>query len=46
MPKVKITVSLDLDLVQWVQEKVKDKTFGSLSHGVNVSIQRLKDSTK
>jgi hypothetical protein len=35
-----------MELVESLQKGIEDNTFGSLSHGVNYAIKRLKDSSK
>jgi len=40
--KVKITVSLDRELVEWVEKEIKKKRFGSKSHAIELALYKLK----
>lgn len=46
MTKVGIHVTVDPDLVQWLDQKVKEKTFASRSHAVNVALNELRKKEK
>jgi len=39
--KTKITVSLDKELLKWVDERIREKKFGSRSHAVEYALYRL-----
>jgi Arc/MetJ-type ribon-helix-helix transcriptional regulator len=42
MSKKQTSVTLNRELVDWVNEKiVKDKRFSSMSHAVNYALQKL-----
>jgi Arc/MetJ-type ribon-helix-helix transcriptional regulator len=38
LPRVKITVSLPLEVVEWLNERVKDGTYANISKGVEQCI--------
>jgi metal-responsive CopG/Arc/MetJ family transcriptional regulator len=38
--KERITVTIDKDLLDWLDEKVKDKIFANRSHGFEFLIKR------
>lgn len=40
--KVTKTITIDKDLLSWIEQKVKEKEFGSLSHAVEKGIVKLK----
>lgn len=42
-PKQKISITIEYELYQWLEEQVKSKRFGSKSHGVEVALKRLKN---
>jgi Arc/MetJ-type ribon-helix-helix transcriptional regulator len=42
MPKVKKTVTVDSNLVAWVEKQMGKKEFASLSHAIEKSLTRLK----
>jgi len=44
MPKIKKTVTLDKDLLAWVEGQIKEKRFASLSHALEYALKNLKDS--
>ena len=41
-----ITVTLDPETIAYLESKVKDKTFASMSHGVEVCIIKYKQSNE
>jgi len=41
---MKTSINLDEDLKQWADEMIKKKRFGSVSHAVNYSLQRLREN--
>jgi len=41
--KVKKTVTLDSELIEWLEQKIKEKEFGSLSHGIEKALTKLKE---
>jgi Arc/MetJ-type ribon-helix-helix transcriptional regulator len=42
--KVKITATMDPDLVEWIDEKVKSRRFASRSHALEVAVAELINS--
>jgi len=42
MKKVKVSVSIDEDLINWIQGEVEKKRFASISHAVNYALNELK----
>lgn len=40
---VKRSVSIDPDLFEWIESKIEEKRFSSISHAVNEAILRLKN---
>lgn len=38
--KERITVTIDKELLDWIDKKVKDKTFANRSHGLEYLIKR------
>jgi len=40
--KVKKTVTLDSDLIEWLEQQIEEKEFGSLSHAIEKGLTRLK----
>jgi Arc/MetJ-type ribon-helix-helix transcriptional regulator len=44
--KKKISVSIDEDLLAWVDAEIEKKTFASISHAINLSLNELKKSMK
>jgi len=41
--KVTRSITIDKDLLEWLEDMVKKKEFGSVSHGIEKSITRLKE---
>jgi Arc/MetJ-type ribon-helix-helix transcriptional regulator len=37
----KLSITLPPDLIKWLESKVADRTFGSVSHGADVAIHDL-----
>ncbi|MDH2906487.1 MAG: ribbon-helix-helix domain-containing protein [Candidatus Nitrosotalea sp.] len=44
LTKLKLTVSIDADLVKWIDGQIKDKKFASRSHGFEYAVSQLKKS--
>lgn len=40
--KISFTVNVSKDALEFLQSKVEDKTFSSLSHGVELALAHLK----
>jgi Arc/MetJ-type ribon-helix-helix transcriptional regulator len=45
MNKVKISVSIDQDLLEWIQKEIDKKRFASVSHAVNYALNELKKNS-
>lgn len=43
--KISLTVNISRDALNFLQSKIDDKTFSSLSHGVEFAINRLMSGT-
>jgi Arc/MetJ-type ribon-helix-helix transcriptional regulator len=41
--KVKKTVTIDVELVKWLEKMIEAKEFGSLSHAIEKALVRLKE---
>lgn len=46
MPRVKVTVTIDKELVEWVDKEVSKRRFRNRSHGFEVAIARFAQSEK
>lgn len=46
MAKVKTSIALDAELLNWVESMIKLKRFASVSHGVEYALQRLREQEK
>lgn len=46
MTKVSKTVTIDKDLFEWVDRKIKEKEFGSLSHAIEKGLTLLKKQSE
>lgn len=44
--KVKTSISLDQDLLDWISEMVKLKRFGNTTHAIEYALQRLKEQER
>jgi Arc/MetJ-type ribon-helix-helix transcriptional regulator len=42
MPKIPKTITIDEELLDWIEQKIKDKEFASLSHAVEKALYELK----
>jgi metal-responsive CopG/Arc/MetJ family transcriptional regulator len=42
--KERITITLDKDLLNWIDKKIDDKTFANRSHGFEYVIKRAMDN--
>lgn len=42
--KERITVTIDKELLKWIDAKVKDKTFANRSHGLEFLIKKKIDA--
>lgn len=41
--KVKVTASMDVDLVEWIDKEVESRRFASRTHALEVATSRLKN---
>jgi len=39
--KIKKTITLDKEIVDWVEKKIDEKEFGSLSHAIEKALYEL-----
>jgi Arc/MetJ-type ribon-helix-helix transcriptional regulator len=46
MPKVKISVAVDRDLLEWAKEQVQSMKYRNLSHVFDYALKRLKEETQ
>lgn len=44
--KVKTSISLDQDLLDWISEMVRLKRFGNTTHAIEYALQRLKEQER
>lgn len=42
MAKKKTSVSLDEGLLSWIERKIKEKKFASISHAIEYALEELK----
>ena len=40
--KKKTSVSMDLELLRWIERKIQEKKFSSVSHAVEYALQELR----
>lgn len=45
-PKLNISATIDTELVEWIDTKIKDRTFRNRSHALEVAAARLMESMK
>lgn len=43
---MKVTVTIDQELVEWIDQEVEKRRFRNRSHGFEVSVARLVESEK
>lgn len=41
MAKKQVTVNLDEEILEWIEEKIKEKKFATRSHGLEYAIMHL-----
>ena len=46
MVKRKVTITLNGSLLEWVQEKIKRKEFGSVSHAIEKALFDMREREK
>jgi len=39
--KVKKTITIDKELLEWIERKIKEKEFGSISHAIEKAVTEL-----
>jgi Arc/MetJ-type ribon-helix-helix transcriptional regulator len=44
LSKVKLSITLDSDLVKWLDQKIKTKKFANRSHGLEFAVSQLKEN--
>lgn len=42
MPKVRKNVTLDSDLIDWVEKRIENKRFASVSHAIEYALNELR----
>jgi metal-responsive CopG/Arc/MetJ family transcriptional regulator len=42
MAKKQVTINIDEELLDWIEERIKEKQFATRSHGIEYAITRLK----
>ena len=45
-PKLNISATIDTELIEWIDTKIKDRTFRNRSHALEVAAARLMESMK
>jgi Arc/MetJ-type ribon-helix-helix transcriptional regulator len=43
LPKIAKTVTIDKELLDWIEEKIKEKEFASLCHAIEKALYELKE---
>ena len=46
MAKKQVTVNLDEEILDWIEERIKDKQFATRSHSLEYAITRLMKAEK
>ena len=44
--KIRTSIALDEDLINWIKEMIKLKRFANTSHAISYAVQRLKEQGK
>jgi hypothetical protein len=44
--KIRTSIALDKEQLEWIQQMVKRKRFASISHGVEFAVERLREEDK
>ena len=44
--KVKKTITIDKDLLEWIERKIKEKEFGSVSHAIEKALTKLREQNE
>ncbi|MCK4314047.1 hypothetical protein KAW04_04720 [Candidatus Bathyarchaeota archaeon] len=40
--KVKKTITIDKDLLEWIEQKIREKEFGAVSHAIEKALTLMK----
>ncbi len=46
MKKQRITITIDSALLEWLDQKIKDRIFANRSHGIEFLIAKKKEESK
>jgi len=46
MPKIRRSVTISKELMDWIQEQIKQKRFKDVSHAIEYSLYRVMEETK
>jgi Arc/MetJ-type ribon-helix-helix transcriptional regulator len=46
MPRVKKTVTLPKDVVEWLEKQIEERRFSNLSHGIEYAVYQLMKKEK
>lgn len=46
MPKQRITITIRKELLEWIDDKVKDLTYASRTHAIEKAVAELKKQQK
>ena len=44
--KIKTSVALDKEILEWIDRQVEKKVFANRSHAIEYALQKLKEKTK
>jgi Arc/MetJ-type ribon-helix-helix transcriptional regulator len=42
--KIKTSIALDVDLIEWIDAQIKTKRFANRTHAIEYALQKLKES--
>lgn len=45
LPKTKLSITIDEDLIRWLDLQIKKKKFASRSHGFEYAVSQLKENS-
>lgn len=46
LAKTKISITLDGDLIKWLDSQIKQKRFANRSHGIEFALSQLRESSR
>jgi Arc/MetJ-type ribon-helix-helix transcriptional regulator len=46
MPRVKKTVTLPKDVIEWLEKQIEERRFSNLSHGIEYAVYQLMKKEK